>query len=178
VKASVLEQGYAHLESALGQKSTASANAVPFDAAWQSFAVKVLVEGGRNEDSALTRLYASADRMPVFGLAYLLDALRAKGETGTRSDDVLRRLRNAVRTEAGSAHVEEMNDPALLWLWNSNVRSTGIVLRSLIGAASNEDASVAGLVRYLLQSRVKGRWGNTQENAVAMQALVSYYRKY
>ena len=178
VKASVLEQGYAHLESALGQRSAASANAVPFDVAWQSFAVKVLVEAGRNQDSALTRLYASADRMPVFGLAYLLDALRAKGETGARTEEILRRLRNAVRTEAGSAHVEELNDPALVWLWNSNLRSTGIVLRSLIGAASSEDASLAGLVRYLLQSRVKGRWGNTQENAIVLLALVDYYKKF
>lgn len=178
VKASVLEQGYAHLENALGQRSLASANAVPFDAAWQSFAVKVLVEAGRNQDSSLTRLYASADRMPVFGLAYLLDALRAKGETGARNEEILRRLRNALRTEAGAAHVEEMDDPALVWLWNSNVRSTGIVLRSLIGASSSEDASLAGLVRYLLQSRVKGRWGNTQENAIALLALVDYYRKF
>jgi len=34
------------------------------------------------------------------------------------------------------------------------------------------------MVRWLLAARKNGRWGNTQENAVAMQALVSYYRKY
>ena len=46
--------------------------------AWQAFAVKVMVEGGRNQDSHLTRLYGYRDRMPVFALAYLHDALFAK----------------------------------------------------------------------------------------------------
>jgi uncharacterized protein YfaS (alpha-2-macroglobulin family) len=32
------------------------------------------------------------------------------------------------------------------------------------------------LVRWLLAAREDGRWGNTQENAYALQALVAYYR--
>ena len=56
----------------------------PAYTAWQAFAVKVLVEGGRNQDSHLTRLYGYRDRMPVFALAYLHDALLAKGETTRR----------------------------------------------------------------------------------------------
>ena len=39
-------------------------------------------------------------------------------------------MTNAVLPEAGSAHVEELSDPYLLWFWNSNVRSTAIVLDS------------------------------------------------
>ena len=30
----------------------------------------------------------------------------------------------------------------------------------------------------MMAARKDGRWGNTQENAHAMQALVAYYRKY
>jgi len=33
-------------------------------------------------------------------------------------------------------------------------------------------------VRWMMQVRKDGRWGNTQENALAMKALVAYYRKY
>jgi alpha-2-macroglobulin len=43
------------------------------------------------------------------------------------------------------------------------------------GAASSE---VSPMVRWMMSARQNGRWGNTQENAVAMQALVNYYRKY
>src|SRR5207249_5349201 len=37
---------------------------------------------------------------------------------------------------------------------------------------------VSGMVRWLIAVRKNGRWSNTQENAVAMHALVDYYRKY
>jgi len=150
----------------------------PAYTAWQAFAVKVLVEGGRNEDSHLTRLYGYRDRMPVFALAYLHDALLAKGETaGDRISDLRRRMSNAILPEGGSAHVGELADPYLLWFWNSNVRSTAIVLNSLVkGNVTN--APMRQMVRWMLAARKDGRWGNTQENALAMEALVGYYRKY
>ena len=111
----------------------------PSYTAWQAFAVKVLVEGGRNQDSNLNRLYGYRDRMPVFALAYLYDALRAKGETtGARVDDLRRRLSNAMLPEAGAAHVEELSDPYLLWFWNSNVRSTAIALNTLVASGADD----------------------------------------
>jgi hypothetical protein len=116
--------------------------------------------------------------MPVFALAYLLDALSAKKETtGVRVDDLRRRLSNAVLSEAGSAHVEELADPYLLWFWNSNVRSTSIVLNTLV-RSNAPSASITPIVRWMMAARKGGRWGNTQENALAMEALVNYYRKY
>jgi len=142
--------------------------------------VKVLVEGGRNQDSNLTRLYGYRDRMPVFALAYLSDALSARGaraDTAARLADLRRRMSNAVLPEAGQAHVEELSDPYLLWFWNSNVRSTAIVLETLVRAGA-EPSEITPMVRWLMAARRDGRWGNTQENAYAMQALVAYYRKY
>jgi hypothetical protein len=150
----------------------------PAYTAWQAFAVKVLVEGGRSQDSHIARLYGYRDRMPVFALAYLHDALLAKGEAaGDRVADLRRRISNAILPEGGSAHVDELSDPYLLWFWNSNVRSTAIVLRSLVrgGVA---DARMRQIVRWMMAARKDGRWGNTQENAHAMEALVAYYRKY
>jgi uncharacterized protein YfaS (alpha-2-macroglobulin family) len=150
----------------------------PAYTAWQAFAVKVLVEGGRNQDSHLTRLYGYRDRMPVFALAYLHDALVAKGETtSARATDLRRRLSNAILPEGASAHVEELADPYLLWFWNSNVRSTAIVLNSVVKGGI-ADAPMRPLVRWMMAARKGGRWGNTQENALAMEALVAYYRKY
>ena len=37
---------------------------------------------------------------------------------------------------------------------------------------------VPGLVRWLLAARRNGRWGNTQENATALESLVGYYKKF
>ncbi len=179
------QRAYAYLEQQLAAKPPANEGWWPAYTAWQAFAVKVLTEGGRNQDSNITRLYGYRERMPVFAIAYLHDAMLARRETtGARVTDLRRRLANAILSEAGSSHVEELNDPYLLWFWNSNVRSTAIVLNSLVNgepatqSAPQPPAAARALVRWLLDVRKDGRWGNTQENAHAMEALVSYYRRF
>ncbi len=178
VDKSMRERAYTYLQQRLAEPPPTNESWWPSYTAWQAFAVKVLVEGGRNQDSNITRLYEYRERMPVFGLAYLHDALVAKGETsGPRADDLRRRMANAILPEAATAHVEELSDPYLLWFWNSNIRSTAIVLSSMV-KANQTDAPYASIVRWLLQARDKGRWGNTQENAMALEALVGYYRRF
>jgi alpha-2-macroglobulin len=177
VDAGVRERAYAYLETELAQAPPENEGWWPSYTAWQAFAVKVLAEGGRNQDSNITRLYGYRERMPVFALAYLHDALAAKRESSPRTADLRRRMTNAILLEGGSAHVEELSDPHLLWFWNSNVRSTAIVLNSLVRAEATEVAP-RSLVRWLMTVRKNGRWGNTQENAHAMEALVAYYRKH
>ena len=177
VNASMMDRAYTYLDKSLAVKRPANESWWPSYTAWQAFAVKVLVEGGRNEDSHITRLLTYSDRMPIFGLSYLADALIAKKETGPRLEEVRRRILNAVLPEGGSAHVEELSDPYLLYFWNSNVRSTAIVLDTLVKGGSDE-MMVKQMVRWMMKVRKDGRWGNTQENAWAMEALVDYYRKY
>jgi len=175
------ERAYGYLERALAAAPPTNEGWWPSYTAWQAFAVKVLVEGGRNQDSNLTRLYGYRERMPVFALAYLHDALVARGgaspDSTSRIADLRRRMANAILPEAGGAHVEELSDPYLLWFWNSNVRTTSIVLNSLV-KANVGDAPVRQIVRWMMAARKDGRWGNTQENALAMEALVAYYQTY
>jgi alpha-2-macroglobulin len=183
------DRAYAYLERHLSDPPPTNEAWWPSYTAWQAFAVKVLVEGGRNQDSNLTRLYGYRDRMPVFALAFLHDALvarnatlntnttRSAAETSARIAELKRRMGNAILPEGGSAHVEELDDPYLLWFWNSSVRSTAIVLNSLVKTDAGE-APIRQMVRWMMAVRKNGRWGNTQENVFAMEALVAYYRKY
>ena len=177
VDADVLKRGYSFLEAELKTKRPANEGWWPAYTAWQAFAAKVLAEGGKNVDSHLTRLHSYADRMPVFGLAFLADAMEIKGEKSARLDDLYRRINNAILPEGGSAHVEELNDPYLLYFWNSNIRTTAIVLDTLVRHGKDE-ATVKQMVRWLMNARTHGRWGNTQENVWAMESLVDYYRRY
>ncbi len=177
VDKSMMDRAYTYLERELASAPQPNEGWWPSYTSWQAFAVKVLVDGGRNEDSHITRLYGYVDRMPIFGLAHLLDAMVVKGEKGARVEDLRRRITNTILPEGGSAHVEELNDPYLVWFWNSNVRSTSIVLGSLVRDFDN-DTFVRQTVRWLMNARQKGRWGNTQENAWAMESLVAYYKKY
>ena len=165
----VLDRAYVYLEKELAQKRPENESWWPAYTAWQAFAVKTLVDGGRNEDSHITRLASYADRMPLFGIAHLMDAKPLP--------DLHRRLSNGILPEGGTAHVEELADPYLLWFWNSNVRSTAIVLGTLVRNGADEEI-VKRMVRWMMKVRTHGRWGNTQENAWAMEALVDYYRKY
>ncbi len=177
------DRAFGYLERSLAATPPDNEGWWPAYTAWQSFAVKVLVEGGRHQDSNLSRLYGYRDRMPVFALAYLHDALLARAgssalaDTTNRVADLRRRIANAVLPETGGAHVEELSDPHLLWFWNSNIRTTAIVLSSLVRGDVG-DAPIRQMVRWMMAARKDGRWGNTQENALAMEALVAYYRKY
>jgi alpha-2-macroglobulin len=175
------QRAYDYLQRELAATPPANEGWWPAYTAWQAFAVKVLVEGGRIQDSHVNRLYGYRDRMPVFALAYLHDAILARGtplpDTNARVTELRRRMANAILPEGGSAHVEELSDPYLLWFWNSNVRSTAIVLNTLV-RGGDSDAPIRQMVRWMMASRKDGRWGNTQENALAMEALVSYYRKF
>ena len=173
----VLERAYSYLEQNLAEPRPENEGFMPSYTSWQAFSVKVLAEGGRNVDSHINRLHGYADRMPVFGIAFLADALVAKKERGARLDDLHRRLTNAVLPEAGTAHVEELKDPYLAWFWSSNVRSTAIVLGTLVRHGENKEL-VTKMVRWLMRARKGERWDNTQENAWALSSLIDYYRKY
>ena len=141
------------------------------------YSVKVLAEFGRKPGMEIARLTASAERLPIFALSYLADALAATGDRGPRYQDVVRRLTNAIRIDADRAHVEEIDDDALSWVWNSNVRATAVVLDGL--SRRKDDATlVAPLVRWLVAARTNGRWDTTHENAMALEAMVAYYRAF
>ena len=177
VNADVMDRVYKYLERSMAQAQPVNEGWWPAYTAWEAFAVKVLVAGGRNQDSNINRLYGYLDRMPVFAIAHLHDTLTATRPGDARLAELRRRMANAVLPEAGTSHVEELSDPYLLYFWNSNVRSTSIVLDTLVRSGTG-GPDITGFVRWLMTARKNGRWGNTQENALAMQALVNYYRKY
>ncbi|MGH9329510.1 MAG: alpha-2-macroglobulin family protein, partial [Vicinamibacterales bacterium] len=173
----VLRRASAYLEEALAEPPPTNEAWMPSYTAWEAFAVKVLADGGNPQDSHVSRLYSYRERMPVFGLAHLYDAIASRNSADPRLEEVRRRLTNAILPEGGSAHVEELDDPYLCWYWSSNVRSTAIVLDSLVRRGGAEPL-VRGIVRWMMNARENGRWGNTQENAWAMQGLVNYYRRF
>jgi hypothetical protein len=162
----------------LGRQLRAQPPSVQWWPAWgatQAFLVKVLTESGRPQPKALAELYATADRLPVFALSYLADALRASNDSGARYRDVLRRLTNRPRVDADRAFVEELDEAALVWLWHSNVRATAVVLEGLIRRGDSSEL-VPALARWLTAERATGHWTTTQDHGLALHAMVAYYR--
>lgn len=178
VPQSVLDNAYAYLEPVLSGSSKPNEQYVPCYTAWQAFATWVLAEAGKSVGDHLTRLYEYRERMPIFGQCYLLNAMRCLNEQGSRPQEIRRRIMNAILREGGASHVEELADPYLMWYWNSNVRSTAIVLQALVRGGKGDRDLANELVRWLMTARKDGRWGNTQENAWAMEGLVDFYRAF
>jgi uncharacterized protein YfaS (alpha-2-macroglobulin family) len=170
----MLTRAYTYLDGRLSEPPPVNEGWRPAYNAWQAFVIKVLAEGGRNIDSHINRVYEYRDRMPVFGLAFLLDAAK----DANQKVELRRRINNAILTEGGTAHVGELKDPYLEWLWSSNVRTTAIVLGTLVRGGQDEEL-VKRMVRWLMQARKQGgRWDDTQENAWSLESLVDFYRRY
>ncbi len=176
-EAAVVERALDYLAQVLAQPAPAQVQWIPIWAASQAFGVKMLAEFGRDQDSNITRLVGVADRVPVFALSYLLDAMAATKDRGPRYVATLARVTNALRVEGDQTHVQELNEDALGWIWHSNIRSTAIVLS---GMARRQDAPVVipGLVRWLNLARKDGHWGSTQSNATTLEAMVRYSRAF
>ena len=80
-------------------------------------------------------------------------------------------MANAVLPEAGSAHVEELSDPYLL----CGTPMCGRRRSCSIPSSRHRQilSEIRPIVRWMMAARKNGRWGNTQENAHAMESLVS-----
>jgi uncharacterized protein YfaS (alpha-2-macroglobulin family) len=176
LNANAVDQALSFLERELNRPPP-DARWWPVWAASQAYSVKVLAEFGRKPRASINQLAGMADRLPIFALSYLADALVASNDKGPRYQDVIRRLTNALKIEADRAHVEEKDDDALAWLWNTNVRATAVVLDGL-SRRKDALAPAAPLARWLIAARTNGRWGTTHENAMALEALVAYYRAF
>jgi uncharacterized protein YfaS (alpha-2-macroglobulin family) len=183
---SVVDQALSYLERTLEEQAPNAPGEVqwqPVYYASQAFAVKVLAEWGRTPDAAITRVAGVTDRLPVFALSYLLDALSATKDKGPRYQTALTRLTNALRVEGDEAHVQELNPETLAWIWHSNTRATSLVLSGMVrrGDTTSVDAPgpfVSGMVRWLLSAQRNGHWGDTQANATTLEGLVHYYRTF
>lgn len=172
VDQSLLDRALDYLDNELGHpRRTMPQSEQTVD--WQAAVVRELARSGRDVSARIEALWPHLDRMPVFALADLLDAALASGADEERVSELRRRVNNSLVVEATVAHARELDDDRLEWFWSSTERTTAMVIGSLTRAgAPRED--IAKMVRWLLDARVNGRWGNTQENARALRALVSW----
>jgi len=153
----------------------------PFSrAAWaatRAFALYDLALLGRPETSYAEKLMAERQGMPLFGRAFLLKALRA-GRGTPRSLDLLRdELLNPVKITPTEAHFEEGDDPGLDWVYSSNLRTTAIILQTLIETGI-DNPLIPQIARWIVAQRESGHWRSTQEDLYVLFALNDYYRAY
>lgn len=145
----------------------------PSQANMQAFILYVTAEGGRNNLSRAVALYDSRrDLLGHYGKAYLALAFGIwQPDDRTRMDTLLSDLNNAAITSATGVHWEEKTRD--WWSWNTNTRTTAIVL-DLLARFDAKNALAPNVVRWLMVARTAGHWETTQETAWALIALTDW----
>ena len=132
---------------------------------------------GRPDFGQMEKLYNERDALPLFARGYLLRALFvAKGDV-KMIQELARDLSNQAKIASTSAHFEERDAAGLNWVFDSNVRTTALVVQALV-ETQRENPIIPKSVRWLLEKRERGCWRSTQENLYVVDALATYFKTY
>jgi len=166
----VLKRGVVFLEEQLGPVSELETTAEVNRCA---FVLYVLAEAGEQEQvaSTLAALYEVRGRLGNYGRAYLAMALGLMDEEDTRIRTLLSDLNSAAILSATGAHWQEV-EPGR-WNWNTDTRTTAVVLDALARLAPDSDLAPAA-VRWLMHARTADHWETTQETAWSLIALTDW----
>jgi uncharacterized protein YfaS (alpha-2-macroglobulin family) len=140
----------------------------------QAFILYVLALAGQPDPSHSVQLYDARQNLNLYARAYLAQTLKMIDPKDTRLDTLLSDLNSAAITSATGVHWEESF--ADTWNWNTDVRSTAIILDTLIQLNPGGDLN-PNVVRWLMRSRVEGRWSSTQETAWVLIALTDWVKQ-
>jgi uncharacterized protein YfaS (alpha-2-macroglobulin family) len=92
-------------------------------------------------------------------------------------DELVRDLSNRVKIAPTSAHFEERSDYDLWWCFDSNTRTTALIMQALV-ETQPESPIIPKVVRWLIDEQRVGHWRTTQENLYVVDALATYLRAY
>lgn len=123
-------------------------------------------EGGK-----ASALYESRTNIDIFGKALLMQAMQMDDNTDKRIQTLLSEINSAAAKSAtGTWWDEEEVD---YYNWNTDVRTTAIVLNALI-QVDPKNALIPDGIRWLMKHREGSHWYSTQETAWALMALTNW----
>lgn len=119
--------------------------------------------------ATLPRLVAKTGAMPTDGLAFLVLAGHASGDT-SNDDNLLAQIDARARIYSGLRHWQTKEEP-----WeNSDRLFTALALRATLAARPNDTARTTPILRWLMASRTDTFWGNTRDTSFVLTALCDY----
>jgi len=137
----------------------------------QAFLLYVLARAGQPDVSQSVRLYDSRAGMDLYAQGFLAQALALANPASPRLPAIVSDLVGAAAISAAGAHWDE--DETDWRNWNTNTRSTAILLSTLI-RVDPKNALLPNVVRWLMTARTDGRWKSTQETAWTLMALTDW----
>ena len=141
----------------------------------KAFALYVLSLRGKFETGYMEQLFNERDKLSLYGKAYLLKAINLSKIDSSMEEILLNELLNKVKVSPAKAYFQDSGE--MRWIYNSNVRTTAIILQTLLETGKTYPL-IPKIVRWLLEERKIGRWRSTQENFYVFYALGDYYKEY
>jgi len=137
----------------------------------QAFLLYVLAYTGTPDNARTTNLYEYRENMSLYAKAMLAQALYTINPKNTeRLNTLLDDIMSQATVTAAGVRWKEANRG---YNWNTDVRTTAIVIDTLIKLRPDSDL-LPGAVRYLIVQRKADAWETTQETAWAVMALTDW----
>ncbi len=142
----------------------------------RAFALYCLALLDKPEPSYAEKLFTERESLSLFGKTLLLKALfLGKGPLSAQTT-LVGELMNKIKVEPTLAHFEDDEGREGGWIYASNLRTTALILQSLLEVGSDHPL-LPDIARWLLQRRKVNAWNSTQQNFFVFYALNEFYRK-
>lgn len=142
-----------------------------------AYALYIRNLAGANDAAKAKKVLAQnkLENTPFEAIGWLLSVLAdGKASAPVEVEQIKRFLMNRTTETSAAAHfVTDYGDRGF-YVMASNRRADGVLLESLIKTDEQNDL-IFKLVRGLLDNRVAGHWGSTQENVFILLALDKYF---
>jgi uncharacterized protein YfaS (alpha-2-macroglobulin family) len=137
----------------------------------QAFLIYALSRAGVNSPAA-TRLIPFREKLSIYARAYLAMTLHKNNpqDTSATNTAIADFQSRAIVTSTGIHWQEDFQD---YFNWNSNTRTTAIVLQALIELQPSLPV-IPDVVRWLMIARRADAWETSQETAWAVMALTTW----
>jgi uncharacterized protein YfaS (alpha-2-macroglobulin family) len=134
----------------------------------QAFLLYAITQNHTSNIYTTSLLYQDRANLSFFGRAMLLRAMDLQNHKDPRIQTLMADLvSSAALSSSGASWEEKTHD---WWNWNTDTRTTAIVLDTLI-QLDPQNPLIASSVRWLMNHRTQGCWATTQETAWSLMAL-------
>ncbi|MCB8921737.1 MAG: Ig-like domain-containing protein [Ardenticatenaceae bacterium] len=137
----------------------------------QAYLLYVLARAGELAPGEISRLYQIRENLDLYARAYLAQAIMLMDDADPRLETIAADFISTAIFSATGTHWEEAQRD--YWNWNTDTRTTSIVLDTMI-KLQPDNPVVVNAVRWLMDSRVNGRWASTQETAWTLMSLTDW----
>lgn len=140
------------------------------------FAAYVLARAKQPKASSYSEFYARKDKLSLFSRALLANAMFVGGGDRGQAKALLQEILNYAKESPKGLHFEEVNSRTYATYFQSDTRTTGVVLQALTDI-SPDHPYVGKMTKYLTGVRQgDGQWRSTQEAAFSLMALTEVLR--